>query len=391
MNRSGTTMQRRHLTDCVLLLVDDEEANLDLLESFLEPDGYTTLLRACDGAEAIALFEECRPDIVLLDLHMPRRSGFDVLRDLQQRREPGDFVPVLVLTADSSTEARTRALSEGAHDYLTKPLDRLEVRLRVKNLLRTRLLHLEQRLATYAREQVLSVVAHDLRNPLSSIMIDAEMLRHVFEDGDGGMPLQSVLRIERTVARMHRLIEDLLEVTRLHHGTFAVHARSIAPAAVFTEAESMLRPLAEHRDVTLSFGGAAALDPIRVDPERIVQALSNLVGNSLKFTPAGGSVSVSWTRREAELLVTVADTGEGIADEELPHVFSPFWQAGGRKRRGGLGLGLVIARAIIAAHGGRIWIESAPGAGTRVYFTIPFAEDDGAAAERLSPSVELSV
>jgi signal transduction histidine kinase len=369
----------RTLGDCALLLVDDEEANLDLLESFLDFDGYPTLLRARDGDEAVAMFEEHRPDIVLLDLHMPKRNGFEVLRDVRSRQEPGDFVPILVLTADASVEARARALSEGAQDYLTKPLDRLEVRLRVKNLLRTRLLHEAQRRATYAREQVLSVVAHDLRNPLSSIMIDAEMLRHALAE-DGGLPLRTVQRIERTVERMHRLIEDLLEVTRLQHGTFAVRAQLTAPGDVFDAAESMLRPLAERRSIALSFDGPQDMPDVRIDAERIVQALSNLVGNSLRFTPAGGSVGVSWTRRECELVVSVTDTGAGIAADHLPHVFSPFWQAAGPARRGGLGLGLLITRAIVDAHGGRIWIESDTGRGTAVHFTLPFADTSRARA-----------
>jgi two-component system, sensor histidine kinase and response regulator len=225
---------RQRRSDCTLLLVD-EEPNLDLLEAFLGGEGYAGLLRAHDADEAITLFDEHQPDIVLLDLHMPGRTGFDVLHALRRRVDPLEFLPVLVLTADASLTARTRALSDGAHDFLTKPLDMVEVRLRVRNLLRTRLLQHEQKRATYAREQVLSVVAHDLRNPLASIAMDAEMLRHLLpDDGDDAGP-QAVQRIERTARRMHGLIEDLLEVTRLQHGTFAVNARPTPASAVFAD------------------------------------------------------------------------------------------------------------------------------------------------------------
>jgi signal transduction histidine kinase len=374
------TNRPRSLGDCVLLLVDDEEPNLDLLESFLAPDGYAAMLRARDGAEALALLDEHRPDIVLLDLHMPVHGGFDVLRDLQRRADPGHFLPVLVLTADASGDARVRALSGGAHDYLTKPLDRVEVRLRVRNLLRTRLLHEAQRGAVCAREQVLSVVAHDLRNPLSSILIDAEMLRHLLDDSGDAVAAQSIRRIERTAGRMHGLIGDLLEVTRLQHGTFAVTAEARLPADVFADAESLLSPLAGSRGIALSFDGPRDLPPVCVDGERIVQALSNLVGNSLKFTPAGGTVRVRWVPREGELLVSVADTGRGIPATALPHVFSMFWQAHRERREAGLGLGLVITRAIVEAHGGRIWIDSAEGSGTTVQFSIPFADPPPVAA-----------
>jgi signal transduction histidine kinase len=362
----------RSLSDCVLLLIDDEAANLDLLEAFLLPDGYARLLRATDGVEAVALFEEHQPDIVLLDLHMPHRSGFEVIRDVQQRSEPGSFLPILVLTADASSAARARALSQGAHDFLIKPLDMVEVRLRVRNLLRTRLLHHEQRRATYAREHVLSVVAHDLRNPLASIAMDAEMLRHLLPDDEDAVLAGTVQRIERTAGRMHRLIEDLLEVTRVQHGTLAVCAQPVQLMDVVRDAEMMLAPIARSRGLTLEIDGPAALPPVHVDPERIDQVLSNLVGNAIKFTAPGGAVKVSWARRESEVVVAVSDTGRGIAPEHLPHVFRPFWQSGNGGPRSGLGLGLVISRAIIEAHGGRIWIESPPGAGTTVHFSIPF-------------------
>lgn len=366
-------MTERTISDSVLLVVDDEEANLDLLEAFLLPDGYARMVRAADGAEAVARFEEHTPDIVLLDLHMPNRSGFEVLRDVQQRTEPGDFVPILVLTADVSSAARSRALSEGAHDFLIKPLDALEVRLRVRNLLQTRLLHHEQRRATYAREQVLSVVAHDLRNPLASIAMDAEMLRHLLSKEEQPVQVQTVRRIERTTHRMHVLIEDLLEVTRLQHGTFAVRAAPTQLPDVLQEAEAMMRPLALSRRVQLVFERAPVLPMVRVDAERMNQALSNLIGNALKFTAPGGVVRVTSSVRAAEVVVSIADTGVGIAEENLSQVFSPFWQAP-EGRRAGLGLGLVITRAIIEAHGGRIWIESVAGCGTTVHFSIPFIQ-----------------
>lgn len=360
--------------------MDDEEANLDLLEEFLRPDAYAALIRAADPRNASALLEAERPDLVLLDLHMPNRSGFEVLRDVQQCTDPGDFLPVLVLTADISPDTRVRALADGAHDYLTKPLDALEVRLRVRNLLRTRLLHHEQRRATLAREHVLSVVAHDLRNPLASIVMDAEMLRHLLPDAADvaaspeSAESRAATRIERTAKRMHMLIEDLLEVTRLEHGTFTIRARRIAPASLMEEAESLLLPLAQAKGITLSFEGPAGLPEIRVDVERLLQVFSNLVGNSLKFTAPGGCVRAGWHRREGELVVFVEDNGAGIPADQLPHVFRPFWQGTAAARGSGVGLGLVITRSIIEAHGGRIWIESEPGAGTTVHFSIPFAE-----------------
>lgn len=373
-------MRPRSLTDRTLLLVDDEEANLDLLEEFLRPDDYAALVRVSDARDAIALFETWTPDLVLLDLHMPHLSGFDVLSAIRQQTQPDDFIPILVLTADASAESRARALSEGAHDFLTKPLDALEVRLRVRNLLRIRMLHAEQRTAreaaeaaTRAREQVLSFVAHDLRNPLTSIAMDAEMMRHLLSEEANPAPYRTTCRIERTAQRMHELIEDLLEVTRLEQGTFAVQPAPVAPHIVFAEAESMLQPVARRRGIVLSFEGPVDLPFVSADAPRLIQVLSNLAGNGMQFTEVGGTVRVSWRAEEGELAVSVADSGEGIAPDQLPHVFDAFWQGKASRGKGGLGIGLVITRAIVEAHGGRIWIESTPGIGSTAHFTIPFA------------------
>ncbi|HZG43182.1 MAG TPA: response regulator, partial [Longimicrobium sp.] len=139
-------------TACTILLVDDEEANLDLLEIVLKPKGYRSLVRVSDAREAVRTFQSARPDLVLLDLHMPHRGGFEVLADLQALVPDDEYLPVIVLTADITAEARERALASGARDFVTKPFDRTEVLLRVRNLLHTRLLYARERRAREAAE-----------------------------------------------------------------------------------------------------------------------------------------------------------------------------------------------------------------------------------------------
>jgi signal transduction histidine kinase len=364
-------------TDCTLLLIDDEQPNLELLEEFLAPEGFRSLVRTNDAREALPLFERHAPDLVLLDLHMPHVSGFTLLEQIRRLTGPDEFLPVLVLTADVSRATRTRALAAGAHDFLTKPLDALEVRLRVSNLLTARLLHVAQRrareaaeAATAARELLLSVVAHELRNPLASITMDAEMLRHLLADDEHAAPARAARRIERTAQRMHRLIQDLLDVARLERASFAVRLDRVAPDAVLADAEAMLQPLARRRGVALHFDGPAGTPAIAGDAERLVQVLSNVVGNALDFTPAGGVVRVDWCVAGPELVITVRDSGIGMDAEQLARVFDPFWQGRAGDRRG-LGLGLLIARAILEAHGGSIGIDSEPGRGTTVVLSMP--------------------
>jgi len=489
-------------TRCTLLLIDDEEANLDLLGAVLRPRGFTSLVRVNDPRVAAAAFQASRPDLVLLDLHMPHRPGFEVLNDLRALIPTDDFIPILVLTADATPAARDRALGEGAHDFVTKPFDRTEVLLRVRNLLRTRLLHLDQRRAREAaeraatrdrilaeasrllgtsldtttslaqlaqllasgwadactidlsvdgtmlrvassppsdsgardwesdlrvplagsagvvgwltmaraagraafdaddlalaselgrraalgvenarafqaaqqaiaaREQVLSVVAHDLRNPLAAVRFDIEMLRSEPERPLSQQDDLTLQRVEQSVARMDGLIQDLLDMARIGRGPLALDRNPCDPGGLMMEAAAMLRPLVEGQGLTFDVRGPASLPMLNLDAGRLLQAVSNLVGNAAKFAHFDGRVGLSWELANGELRIEVSDDGPGIPPDQLQHIFGAFWQARHADRRG-LGLGLSIVQAIIQAHGGRVWVQSEPGQATTFFIAIP--------------------
>jgi signal transduction histidine kinase len=172
--------------------------------------------------------------------------------------------------------------------------------------------------------------------------------------------------------RMQRLIEDLLDVSRIEHGTFSLQLAQYRLEELFAEAERLLRPAAEAREIDLRFAASERVPPLRVDGARVIQVLSNLVGNAIKFTPEGGRVTVACATAGEDVELTVADTGPGISAAQLPHLFGAFWQARGDDRRG-VGLGLWIARSIVEAHGGRIRVDSREGQGTLFGFTLPLA------------------
>jgi signal transduction histidine kinase len=187
--------------------------------------------------------------------------------------------------------------------------------------------------------------------------------------------------MRQAAAQIDALIQDLLDVTRLEAGRLTVSARDVEPAPLVEAALNALRALSESGGVTLEATYDEPLPLVHADPERVTQLLSNLVGNALKFTPARGEVDVRVQPYGDGVIVSVADTGAGIPADQLPHVFDRFYQvSSGRKgRRHGAGLGLTIARGIVEAHGGTISIESAPGRGTTVRFTLPGARGDDAA------------
>ncbi|HEX6748388.1 MAG TPA: GAF domain-containing sensor histidine kinase [Longimicrobium sp.] len=236
--------------------------------------------------------------------------------------------------------------------------------------------------AIRAREAVLAVVSHDMRNPLASILLNATMLLDMAPRGALEPWMEDNLRqIVNSVEQTNRLITDLLDVARMEASggipldRTPVDARPLVAAAV-----RMLQPLAAQRGVELVDDANGPL-PVVADPDRIVQVLSNLLGNAVKFTNAGGRVRVTAATYGAEQWFEVTDTGVGIAPQDQPHVFDRFRQVG-RDRRG-VGLGLPIARGIVEAHGGRIWVESTPGTGTTIRFTLPAADGD---AERANPA-----
>jgi signal transduction histidine kinase len=201
----------------------------------------------------------------------------------------------------------------------------------------------------------------------------SEMLLALHPPGSGGYATDALSSIHRSTRQMQAQVEDLLDFSRLQQGRLAVEPSVCDPWELFEAAESLLRPLALSRSIRFEVRGPPRADGrqrVEVDPSRFQQLISNLGGNACKFTPEGGEVGLVWRIWGPGLAVSVRDTGPGIPREHLPHVFSAFWQAGDGDGRG-IGLGLWIARAIVEAHGGRIWVESEPGAGATFHFTLP--------------------
>ncbi|HTR55029.1 MAG TPA: ATP-binding protein [Kofleriaceae bacterium] len=229
-------------------------------------------------------------------------------------------------------------------------------------------LYLAAQGAIRSRDEVLGVVAHDLRNPLNAITLSAELIDHQ------AVPARhkSAETIVRAAKRMNRLIEDLLDVTRLEGGKLSLDRTRVATPQLLADSVEAQRPLATAAALDLRVDVAPDVPAVWADRDRLLQILENLIGNALKFTARGGYVAIGAAARGHDVLFWVADCGSGIAQADQPHVFDRFWQAGWMRKRGA-GLGLPIAKGLVEAHGGRIWLESKLGRGTTVFFTIPSA------------------
>ncbi len=239
-------------------------------------------------------------------------------------------------------------------------------------------LYLESQQAVRAREEVLAIVSHDLRNPLNAVTLGASLLKMSNLSADDR---EQVDTIETSGRRMARLIEDLLDVTRLEGGKrLPIQPAAVEPAELLHETDEIFRAQASVASVTIDYDIDDTLPAVFADRHRVMQVLTNLIGNSMKFTPPGGRIDVRAKLAGSDtVLFSISDTGPGIPKENLGDIFSPYWQAK-RAERLGAGLGLPIAKGIVEAHGGRIWVESEPGRGTDFYFTLPVAAPTEAGA-----------
>lgn len=267
------------------------------------------------------------------------------------------------ITLVSSTESRVYRESDL---HLAEDLA-VRAALAIEN---ARLYELAMR-AVQARDDVVGIVAHDLRNPLGTIMMQGSLLQRSAGELERGARKSGAM-IECAARRMERLIHDLLDVTSIEAGGLRIEPRRVSAASVITDSVEAQKMLASSEKVEARFDVPAALPDVWGDRDRLLQVFENLIGNAIKFTEPGGRITVGARPEGGEVLFWVADTGAGIAPDALPHVFDRFWQARHRGRSGA-GLGLAIVKGVVEAHGGRVWVESTLGRGTTFFFAIPTA------------------
>jgi signal transduction histidine kinase len=352
-----------------ILVVDDREENRTLIRYLFDEPAYR-VLEASNGLEGITVARAERPDCVLLDLAMPGLSGFEVLehfgRDPRTRE-----IPVLILTAtDESLEGMERALRAGAVDYITKPISPLRVAVRVRGAIeRRRLLREVQEL----RGAFTSMLVHDLRAPLTVISAYVDLLRQITGGPEAETQRTYLKKTEESCNRMIGLIEEILDLSKLEAGKLSINPQPMDLAALATDVAERFLPAAAQKGVTLTIDRGDSPQPVLVDANRIDQVLMNLLGNALKFTPAGGAVGVEVLSLVNDVEVAVVDSGPGILPEEMPLLFEKFSQTASAKSvvAKGTGLGLVICRHLVEAHGGRIWVENRPRKGCRFAFRLP--------------------
>ena len=404
-------MRVSNLTDSRILIVDDQTANLQVLATVLEFAGYANVTCLADSRNILSTFQEAQPDLILLDLHMPHVDGLAAMDQLATVIPEEDYLPILILTGDNTSQAKEQALSHGAHDFLSKPLNRTEVQLRVKNLLQTRQLHLQLKtqnasLEEQVRErteladelgrtnqklretqahlihsekmsglgQLVAGIAHEINNPMAFVLNNIFIVQESLEKLAAGaqLPPEASEKVGKMQARMggayagatrvKELVAKLRTFSRLDEGT-------IKTINVHESIESVLlflgHKMEDRIQVERQYGEVEMLTCLAGE---LNQVLMNVIANAIDAIDGPGRITLATGQQNGHFVIRIRDTGKGIPEEIRNRIFEPFFTT--KPVGQGTGLGLAISYGIMQAHQGSMEFSSS-GEGTEFTLKIP--------------------
>lgn len=395
---------------CKILIIDDEPQNVRMMELVLASAGFRNLASTTDSRTAVALFIEHQPDLVLTDWLMPEVDGYAVIEQLRAITATDDFLPIVVLTADITPQTRKRALTAGATDFLTKPFDRIEVLLRIQNLLKARLSHLiiqahnssleaSVRLRTMELETALTElkashqqviqqerlaalgtmaggIAHDFNNALGVIMGFAELLLRDaakgLAPGQAIAPLTTILTAAEDGAKIVHRLRDFYRPDASDEPRLPVDLNKLVEQAIaLTQPRWHTAANASGSAITVT-SDRGEIPCIAGDPAELREILTNLIFNAVDALPAGGSIVIGTRCEGAAVALTIRDSGTGMSEEVRQRCLEPFFTTKGEH---GTGLGLSMVFGIVQRHSGSMHIDSELGHGTVFTLRFPMVSD----------------
>jgi len=385
-----------------ILYIEDDHASRRLVERVLTSRGYEVFV-ATEGLEGINLAREQRPQLILMDINLPNMDGREITTRLRGLPNFSN-VPIVALTANISTGSRELALAAGCTGFMTKPIDVATFPADVERFLQgkqdklsadERTQHLEkhaQNLVESLEKKVrelraankrlmeldslksdfIVLVSHELRTPLTLVSGYSHLLAEQVANKNDLVPAQSIAGIadglQSGVARMQDVINEIISVVRISSGTLDLSLGPVRLTKVVNDVQKTYGDICQRRNLKLNVADFSGLPLIQGDGRRIQAAVEHVVGNAVKYTPDGGEITITGHYLQGKAVdIIVSDTGIGIPLEEQRHIFDQFYTLGSIQHHstsksafqgGGLGLGLAIAKGIVEAHHGRIWVES---------------------------------
>ena len=376
-----------------VLVVDDDPRNVRLLEGIFRSAGYA-VDKAHSGAEALDLVAASPPDLILLDVMMPGLSGHEVCVRIKSVGSTCS-IPVVLVTALSAVEDKVEGLDIGADDFVSKPVNRVELLAKTRSLLRIKSLHdqiasakkeLEHKNSELLKleelkDTLVQMVVHDLKNPLTAIMGNLGLILRTPEAPVQKIQQRARIALESSRAMM-RMTLDLLDIGRMDERKMTIKSEKLAIHSLAVTAILETEGLVAQCRISVRNELSPALTPAFADSDLVSRIISNLLSNAIKHTPEGGTITLEGSVKDGEVVLSVRDTGEGIPDEYQAMIFEKFAQAAVRKLglKTDRGLGLTFCKMAVEAHGGRIWVESVPGGGSVFFVALPAwtgREEDG--------------
>ena len=374
-------MIESNLKTANILIVDDQQANIDLLQDFLKAEGYQNIKTTTDSRTVAGLMSDFKPDIILLDLQMPHLTGFDIMELLKSIVPVHHYLPILVLTADATIETKRKALQCGASDFLSKPFDLIELKARVNTHLEIKFKN--EQIIEYAaqlekliaiKDKFFSIIAHDLRNPFVGIENLTKILLKLGKYDPKDMENQLQI-IHSTALQGHELLENLLKWARSQTNSIEINLDVFRLKDAVNNCYKLIQNQANNKTIKL-LNEISDEILIESDQDMLETIMRNLLSNAIKFTPASGTgtVTVNAIQKMDMVEVSVSDTGIGIEEDDKQNFFridSKLQSRVGTANEKGSGLGLILCKEFIDKLGGTIWVESKLGKGTTFKFSLP--------------------
>ncbi len=362
-------------------MVDDDRIIVEILSQSLTLAGYE-VITAADGEEGLGLARQIKPDVILLDVMMPKLDGYSVCRQLKEDKET-QLIPIIILTALTDRDDKLKALEVGADEFIRKPPDRQELLIRIKSLLRTKKLYLQVQSSSkglreleQTRHDLTHMIVHDMRGQLSSIISSLEFLLDKEASPPPGAQDQLLNNSLLASQRIMTMLEAMLDVQRLESGQIPVELQPVSISQVITDTIEDVSPFLREKDVFIDAKADQPKSLMMLDRDLLIRVMNNLLLNAIKFSPSGGRIGI-WTQvTDKWVIVNIADQGPGIPKEHRERVFEKYTQLNSTRHRSGVGLGLAFCKMALSALQGSIWVEEMPSSGALFRFALPLSPPD---------------
>jgi two-component system sensor histidine kinase/response regulator len=359
-----------------ILIIDDEEVVLDSCSQILKNSG-NEILTARSGAVGVEMVAHAKPDLVYVDLKMPGMSGFEVVKTI---REMDPTVVTIVITGFATVSSAVEAMKNGAYDFLPKPFTPDEFRLITQRGLEKRRLTLEtialRQERETLRENFAAIVSHELKAPLGAVQQNLYVLADELSGQLSASQKERLDRIQTKLGDLTKLILTWLRVLSVDVSKIRENFTTVRLEDVVAKAIDSIQPQAVRKDIEIVGPQEKVTQTVSGDEGTLVETLTNILGNAVKYSRPSGKVAVTIETLGREAVIAVSDSGIGIAAEDLPHIFGDFYSGrSDQSTEHGSGIGLAVARRIVEAHSGSIAVESQPGKGSTFTIRLPLMEE----------------